>query len=233
MRSTPARTAATTLLLLTACGTAPAARTPAAAASVTATSDWPTYGYDVTRSGTNLGETQLVKERAPALRPLWQAEIGMGRRASFSTPTVADGTVFLGSSVEEGDNFFAIDAATGMLLWSVDLGHRAGSCTGIGVASSAAVSAGVVVVGGGDGAYFGIDETAGTILWQHDLAAGPSGFAWTSPLILNGRAYVGVASECDNPSVPGELRALDLRSGALVARHPFSSGTVPGGGLWN
>jgi outer membrane protein assembly factor BamB len=51
--------------------------------------------------------------------------------------------------------------------------------------------------------------------------------------VLNGRVYVGVASEFDNPSVRGEVRALDLGSGALLARVGFVPEGLRGAGIWN
>jgi len=155
----------------------------------------------------------------------------MGPLPASSAPSVAGGRVYVGSSVESGRNFLALDASTGRLLWSTDVGH--GSRDGVGIGATPAVSGSVVVAGGGDAAYYGLDAATGAVLWRHALDAGPSSFAWSSPLILNGRAYVGVASEFSNPPVRGEVRALDLATGTLVGRMSFVPEGLRGAGIWN
>ena len=65
------------------------------------------------------------------------------------------------------------------------------------------------------------------------MNVGSSGFAWTSPLVALGRSYIGIASRCDNPSVRGEIRALDINTGAQVASAYFVPSGQAGGGVWN
>ena len=189
------------------------------------------YGHDPGRTSFSPEETTLDASNLGRLAPRWTASVGMGRLPASSAPSVAGGRVYVGSSVASGPNFLALDAATGQRVWGTDVGH--GSLDGVGIGATAAVSGSVVVAGGGDGAYYGLDAAAGAVLWRHPLDAGPSGFAWSSPLILNGRVYVGVASEFDNPSVRGEVRALDLRTGALLARVSFVPEGLRGAGIWN
>ena len=76
------------------------------------------------------------------------------------------------------------------------------------------------MLGGGDAAYYAY-STTGTFLWRHGLNVGSAGFAWASPLLLGARAYIGVAAGCDDPSVRGELRALDLATGSQQAHQYF------------
>jgi outer membrane protein assembly factor BamB len=62
---------------------------------------------------------------------------------------------------------------------------------------------------------------------------GSSAFAWESPLLANGRAYIGIASDCDNPSVRGEVRALDMFTGEQLASRRFVPDDQAGAGIWN
>ena len=189
------------------------------------------YGHDLGRTCFSPEETTIDASSLDRLVPRWTASIGTGRLPASSAPSVSGGRVYVGSSVPSGPNFLALDAATGQRVWSANVGH--GSLDGVGIGATAAVSGSVVVAGGGDGAYYGLDTASGAVLWRHPLDAGLSGFAWSSPLILNGRVYVGVASEFDNPSVRGEVRALDLRTGALLARVGFVPEGLRGAGIWN
>lgn len=215
----------------------PVATVVTSPAASTGGGDWPMYGFDARHWSYAADERKLALQSVPTLAPAWQSEIGIGTSSSFSAPSVAGGRVFVGSSVAAGDNFFGFDAATGAKLWSVDLGRRIGPCGlegNVGIPSTAAISGSTLVVGGGDGAYFALDTASGRVLWHFDLSfAGESAFAWTSPLIRGDRAYVGISSECDNPSVRGELLSLDLASGAPLATQFFAPNNAIGAGIWN
>jgi len=223
------------VLGLVGCGRPPAtvsAPDPPALATA-ARSDWPMYGRDVSRTGYDPDETAISATSVGRLAPRWQADIGIGDYPPSGAPTVGGGRVFVGSSRREEDNFFALDAATGQALWSADVGHHAPYDFDVGLGATPAVSGSVVVVGGGDSAYYGLDATTGTILWRHAMDVGPSGFTWCSPLVASGRAYIGISSQGDNPSVRGEVRALDVTTGALLANQYFVPEGARGAGIWN
>jgi outer membrane protein assembly factor BamB len=194
--------------------------------------DWPMYGHDPGHTSYNPDESLVDEDNVEQLVPRWQVFLGSNVLPSSSTPSVANGRVYVGSSVATGPNFFAFDAQTGAPDWSADLGYLQ-TCISVGIASTAAISGTVLAVGGGDAAYYGLDANSGDKLWREPLDVGPSGFAWTSPLLAAGRAYVGVASNCDNPSVRGEVRALDVFSGQVLARQYIVPEGKAGGGIWN
>ena len=103
----------------------------------------------------------------------------------------------------------------------------------MGIGATPAISGTTVVAGGSDGTYYGLDAATGAIRWTTALNAGPSGFAWESPLLAYGRAYLGVSSGCDNPSVRGAVLAVDLQTGALLAKQAFVPEGQAGAGIWN
>jgi outer membrane protein assembly factor BamB len=242
MRNVRPLLAAGACVLLGACGsdstpaTAPLP-SPGVDATASSVNAWPMYGHDEQRTSYNPAEHTLNAENAGRLAAAWTADIGTSEVPSNSAPTVANGTVYVGSSVAQGDNFFAFDALTGQRVWSADLHYtfqpNCEIAENVGIPSTAAVAGGVVVVGGGDRAYYGLDQKAGVILWRHDMSVGPSGFAWESPLIADGRAYVGIATQCDNPPVRGEVRALDVGTGALLANQFFVPSGQRGASLWH
>lgn len=205
---------------------------PSAVPVVLAPADWVMYGGDATRSNHNPGSTRLAVSSVETLMPLWQADVGLGRLPPSGTPAIASGRVFVGSSVGKGDNFFAIDAASGRRLWSANIGHTV-DAEGIGIGAGPAVSGSVVVAGGGDQAYYGLQADTGQVLWRNAMHAGVSAFPWCSPLVAAGRVYVGIASEFDNPPVRGELRELDLATGAVLGRLFFVPEGIGGAGIWN
>jgi outer membrane protein assembly factor BamB len=213
-----------------AVGQAAAAARPGGAP--VATGDWPMYGHDPSRTNYNAAETTIGAGNAGQLTQRWQANIGAGSDPPAAAPSVANGRVFAGSSRASGNNFFAFDAVSGAPAWSAFVGYQQ-SCFNVGIGATPAIAGNVVVAGGGDGAYYGLNAGTGAPIWRHALNVGPSGFPWASPLIAGARAYIGVASRCDNPSVRGEVRALDLATGAQVANQYFVGPGQQGGGIWN
>ena len=225
-------------VLLPACGASSPSPGASPSPTVPAVADaWPMYGHDLQRTNYTPAEQTINAANAGTLVASWAVDLGTSAVPSNSAPTVADGRVFVGSSVASGPNFSALDAATGAVVWSTDLHYTFdGGCEAeenVGIPSTAAVAGGVVVVGGGDAAYYGLDENTGAILWRHDMAVGRSGFAWESPLISGGRAYIGISTRCDNPPVRGEIRALDVATGNEVANQFFVPPGVGGASVWN
>jgi outer membrane protein assembly factor BamB len=194
-------------------------------------SDWPMYGRDPTRSGYNPEEARIDSAAVDRLAPRFRATVGMGDLPSSSGPVVAGGRLYVGSSLPTGDNYFCFDAATGGRVWSADVGHSPPFPGNVGIGSTAVVFEGTVVVGGGDAAYYALDAATGRRLWRHDTQVDPEAFAWSSPLVANGLAYVGVSSRYG--AVRGELRALDLQDGGLRARQFFVPPGETGADIWN
>ncbi|HWX24597.1 MAG TPA: PQQ-binding-like beta-propeller repeat protein, partial [Vicinamibacteria bacterium] len=213
-----------------------------AATTTTVPSEWPMYSHDPGHTNTNPQEVTLSPAGVSALGPIFQVNIGSHIVNSFayfsnSTPTISGGTVYVGSATSTGNNFFAFNAATGAALWAANLGYAYADACGpfdnVGIPSTAAVSGNILAVGGGDGAYYGVDAGSGAVLWRVPLNAGGSGYSWSSPVILGQRVYWGVASQCDNPPVRGRVQVVNLASGNPVGQQFFGPPGGRGGGVWN
>lgn len=161
-----------------------------------------------------------------------------------SSAAVVDGVVYFGAA---NGYVYALDAATGSLVWKVQLGDP---CQGYFIWSSPAVSNGMV--------YFGVASfndtpcvpgqmvaltagaTGGTRLWTFDAidqSTCPTGTCvgagiWASPAIDTASSilYIGTgnpATACASPSnpamagiqYPDSLIALDLATGALKSSY--------------
>lgn len=150
----------------------------------------------------------------PTLRSVkWKFET---KGQVISSPAVADGTVFVGST---DNRLYAVDRATGVQRWVFDSKAR--------ITSSPAVANGVVYFGSYDGSFYAVDAKTGTAKWtfatggERRFAAkrlhgatpaaetmpDPFDFYLSSPVVVNGLVYFG--------SGDGNVYALDAASGAL------------------
>jgi polyvinyl alcohol dehydrogenase (cytochrome) len=195
--------------------------------------DWPTYLHDPGRSAAS-GETVISPQNAAQLHKMWAFGTGGGVAAS---PIVVGGVVFVGS----WDGYeYALDAATGALKWKTFLGVTTASpgCpdpTSAGVTSTAAVENGVLYVGGGDSYWYALDASTGAVLWRVDTgdnSATGGHYNWSSPLLYNGSAYIGIASFSDCPLVQGQILRVDLSTHRVVATWAAVPSGEVGGGVW-
>ncbi len=200
--------------------------------------DWPMYGHDYQRTNYNPSETIIGAGNVAQLVQRWQANVGSNGTPTSAAPSVAGGVVYAASSAASpADNFFAFDATTGNPVWHENIGYRSSNCFNVGIGSTPAISGTQVVVGAdtasANPAYFGFNTANGAQVWTNLMGVGTSGFPWASAFLFNGRAYVGISSRCDNPSVRGELRAVDMTNGSTVGSAYFVNSGGAGGGIWN
>jgi outer membrane protein assembly factor BamB len=115
-----------------------------------------------------------------------------------SSPTVADGVVYIGSS--DAARVFAIDGATGKSIWELDAGGSAWGRPAVTASRVYEGVAGVVTyVSPHHGAVLGIDRKSGALLWRYtapppsptrsltpDLTPGPTPYGFAGSVALGG-----------------------------------------------
>jgi outer membrane protein assembly factor BamB len=122
----------------------------------------------------------------------------------LSSPTVANGTVFIGSGDQ---HVYALDARTGTLKWSF--------ATGDVVHAAPAVSEGTVYIGSWDRNLYALDAATGKEQWRYTTGNDTTiynqiGLA-SSPAVAGGMVFVGGRD--------GHFHAVNARTGALVWKH--------------
>jgi len=128
--------------------------------------DWATFKANVGRSG-------FTESSAPESgHVFWKFQTG---GAIVSSPVVADGIIYVGST---DGHLYAVKAASGSKLWSVQLG------SGI---SSPTVASGKVFVTCKPGDIVALDMYSGTQVWRQPLGE-ESGFG--SPLVVGSQVFV-------------------------------------------
>lgn len=192
--------------------------------------DWPTFLANSGRSSDNVGDNVLNVTNAPMMVNLWDATTHGTIAASAA---IVSHKAFVGSW---DGNFTAYDLLSGAVDWKDFLGTSVycPSSVSIGVSSSATVYDNTVYVGGGNGTYLALNASTGKVVWVFQEGLSSNGYySWSSPLVWKGNVYVGVASLCDKPLVPGGLFELYASNGTVEHRFRTTVGAHLGGSIWS
>lgn len=216
---------------------------PASVAHATTVSstDWPQYLDGPSHDSYNPTATSITTTNLSNLAPVWRwvppASTNGGTNALQASPTVVGGVVYIGA--HDGE-FYAFDLATQKVLWSRFLGIYCGSQGIVGtaaVANDPSTGNLTVYVNAPDGHLYALDAATGNVVWA-GVVDTPSQtlcdyFSWGSPLVANGKVYVGIASDFDDPLIPGGLVEFDQATGQTVATwHSLPAGQL-GGSVWS
>jgi len=192
-----------------------------------ATNEWPTYRHDAQRSGCTPCPVPAVLHRR------WQANVGENPResggdvipakAGITSPTIADGKVFV-ASVDE-HKVCAIDADSGRSMWNFTAGAR--------VDSPPTLYGERVIFGSRDGYMYSLRASDGALAWRLQAARSQrliiaSGQVesvtplYGSVLIENGVAYftAGRSSYLDGGI---DLYRVQAETGKILSRTPIYS----------
>ncbi len=229
--------------------------TPAAAGPV-GPWDWPTYGHDAQH--TFNGRTTLTESSVVHLQKAWFFPTA---DAVTATPTVVDGTVYVGSW---DDYFYALSLETGKIEWKVRLDsqnaitpypgekQRDASSDGGLVTSSAWYEPGAgarppLVIFGGGYTLYALDAASGHVYWKHDYTGRPGQppnpdtdgtRIFSSPVVADGLVLFGVDVDGQKES-RGYIVGANLDTGDPAWEYQTdvnANGTVPDdgcGSVWS
>jgi outer membrane protein assembly factor BamB len=135
---------------------------------------------------------------------LWNSGTGFQINAS---PAVANGVFYTGSTVNAV--FYAIDASTGVTLWTFEAGEDRDYAFG----SSPAVANGLVYAASDDGNLYALNASTGAFVWDYPSGAG------AEPAVADGVVYVD------------GVYALNASTGALLWYSPFGGSPAIADGI--
>lgn len=196
---------------------------PTASSGTTTAVSWPTYLYNVERTGANFLETTIAPSNVSELKELWTVPTN---GSDFSSPIVVNGTLYYGSW---NGYEYAINASNGHTEWGTFLGtDDCSDFSPMGISSTPAYENGTLYLGGGDGYWYALNASTGEVDWRYYVGAPPAvnDYDWASALVYQNSVYIGVASCADNPLVRGALIQVNI-TGPHTANHTFY--TVPPG----
>ncbi|GAF69369.1 unnamed protein product, partial [marine sediment metagenome] len=114
---------------------------------------------------------------------IWSKNVGYGVHFTMSSPAVADGKLFIGSTEGMNGNMYCFNASNGNVLWTFSPGSD--------VKSSPAFAYSNVYVGADNGMVYCLDATTGQLKWEFETGA--DFYVRSSPAISNGYVYIGSA----------------------------------------
>jgi len=152
----------------------------------------------------------------------------------YSSPITSGGVIYIGAAT--GD-FYAIDATNGTTIWRKQLAVStcdtpAGLVSSATVANDPVTNKPVVYVGGADHYLYALDPKTGTTVWRSVVGGTDSHYYnWSSPTVVDGRIYMGVAITCDVPFTNG-VEAFDQHTGNLLDRWYIAGPTGLGAAVY-
>lgn len=186
--------------------------------------DWMMYRGRVSGDGVS-PETGVNAQSVAKFSKLWNH----GRLPTMmSTPAVVGGVVY----VTVKNSLLAYRLADGALLWQFD---DAPQNFGY-VSSSVAVdpSTGFAYYGTPDTYVYAVDTRTHTKVWAVQIGDPKKGaHIWSSPVLANGKVYIGLASNDDNPCVRGAVYAFDPASGTIAWTHYTEPAGRLGASVWS
>src|SRR4051794_25933371 len=182
------------------------------AAHAATVADWPEYLFGAKHQSFT-PDNSITPSNVGNLHRVWHFKpppstmAGQPPPQMFATPTVVGGRVYVGFN---NGVFYALNLATGKVVWQRFLGFvPKRTCPARGFTSTATVKpnplTGVltVYVNAGDGYLYALHAQDGSTIWRSLVAQNSTDvngyYNWTSPAVSNGKVYVGLSSECDNP----------------------------------
>ena len=196
--------------------------------------NWPMFGFFSTHAHDNPYENVISATNAASLTLDWKYKVGAS--AASSSPVVYHGIIY----ITTGGALDALDATTGVLLWSYPGGYSSPAvingivCFAVGNALDAAnattgallwsytIDAGdyatsdltvinnVVYFGTGNGLLYALNVTTGTELWMFNTGGGSNASIYSAPAVSNGAVYFGTWEPYD------KLYAVNATTGTLL-----------------
>ncbi|HEV2449636.1 MAG TPA: PQQ-binding-like beta-propeller repeat protein, partial [Thermoplasmata archaeon] len=194
--------------------------------------DSPTYLANNNRDIFGPQEKLINASSAASLRLLWSFN---QTGALESEPVTSAGVVYVGST---SGYEYALSTLTGQVLWQsylgVDVNDTLCGTTALGIVSTPTVSGNTLLVFGGNAVLYDLNKESGKTLWQLALGNTSQGyFGWGSPLVIGADAFIGAASRCDKPLVPGGLYEVSLTTHKEIAFFNTTSPGLVGNSIWS
>lgn len=199
---------------------------------------WASSGQNNHNTRFAAAEQAIDSANVGTLRPKWVFTTDGDVSA---TATVVNGVVYF---PDWGGMLWAIDARTGKVLWSRNIGDYTGMPRSVSRTSPAywhgelVIGTGNIMVGDLSGAFeVGIDAHTGAMLWRTRTDPSSAAVMTGSATIDHGIVYTGVSSKTEHtdvvPIFRGSVEALDARTGRILWQTYMVPRGFTGGAVWS
>jgi len=163
-------------------------------AGIVTASDWPMFHHDLQHTGYS---TSTAPNTNNVLWNFTTADM------VYSSPAVVNSRLYVGTTDDNNDNVYCLDAADGSVIWS--------NLSGVKVNSSPAIADEKVYVGAYNGKVYCFNANNGYLIWSNVTGD----IVHSSPTIYDGMVYVG--------SDDGKVYCFDAATGNLI--WPYTTGS--------
>jgi polyvinyl alcohol dehydrogenase (cytochrome) len=196
---------------------------PPGEAGAPTSADWTMLAHDVNSTYWNQAETKISTTSVKQMTKAWDYDTQQGVSA---TPVISGGRVYIQSATT-----FALDLATGKLIWHND---------NVGGASSLTLVDGVLYAHDAHGVMHALHVEDGTEIWQHLADDDPALGGFSSPVVTGNYVLVGGSSAGQELSVPaggptfrGFVLALNKADGSVAWKKYTVDPPAHGATLWS
>lgn len=214
--------------------------------ATTIAADWPTFAHDPQRTGWASGEDAITTKNASGLQLLWKTHLKNEPKSltALTAPVVADGVSTPGGNgavvyvAGSSDGIYALDAATGKLIWSKDLpAHVLPKDPGmwlcpnnLNATPTIDENRGLIYVISADGDLYGLDLGTGKTRFGPVQFVPPFSKDWSLNL-HNGIIYTSISQGCGG--APSGIYSMNVRNPRRPAtRDLMVEPGSGGGGIW-
>jgi polyvinyl alcohol dehydrogenase (cytochrome) len=206
-----------------ALGAALALLLPGAAAA-----DWPIYGHDLANSR-DAGRAGPSALEVPSMQRAWTFTSQTGDFTG--TPVVARGVLVAGNN---GGWVYALDAASGRVLWSKDVGAPINGTAAIDLRAPGGAAVFVPVAKLGEPRLLALSLWSGATRWETPLTDQPGADVYGSPVYWKGSLYIGTGGpNDDNSTARGSVVALNEATGTVRWQTFTAPVGADGAGVWS
>ena len=187
--------------------------------------DWWMYQHDSSHRGRASGWSDIMSTTVNRL--FRQSTIAVNGPV-ITKPAIVDGKVYIGTGRlynGSGGTLYKIDLATGVVEYTFPTSGTAYYSSYQGIGGSPAVTGGRVYLTGVHGKVYCLNAADLSFVWETDLKTAnvgknqpvnnPAGDSWSSPLVVNGKVYVG-SGEGESSQPFGFVWCLDASTGNVV-----------------
>src|SRR5947199_4280334 len=156
--------------------------------------DWPVYGHDLANSR-SAGAAGAAKSAVAKLQRTWTFKSSNGDFTG--RPVVADGTLVAGSNL---GSIYALDAVTGKLRWSRDVGQQINGSAAIDADAPHGPTVFVPVARIGRPRLLALSLRTGRVRWEAVLSRQGGADVFGSAVYRHGTVYIGTSGPNNDES---------------------------------